>query len=59
MLYKIIHGLAPSYLTAILPRPRDAGYHLRSFDNMSFFIPSAQLCQKFFSELDQLNLGII
>ena len=43
ILYKIIHGLAPSYLTAILPRPRDAGYRLRSFNNMSLPTPSARL----------------
>ena len=43
MLYKIIHGLAPSYLTAILPRPRDAGYRLRSLDNMSLPTPFARL----------------
>ena len=43
MLCKIIHRLAPSYLTAILPRPRDAGYRLRSFDNMSLPTPSARL----------------
>ena len=43
ILYKIIHGLAPSYLTAILPRPRDAGYRLRSFNNMSLPTPCARL----------------
>ena len=43
ILYKIIHGLAPSYLTAILPRPRDAGYRLRSFNNTSLPTPSARL----------------
>ena len=61
MLYKIIHELAPSYLTAILPRPRDAGYRLRSFNNMSLPTPSARLsCAKknlFWTR--QLNLGIL
>ena len=30
-------------MTAILPRPRDAGYRLRSFNNMSLPTPSARL----------------
>ena len=49
MLYKIINGLAPSYLTAILPQPRDSGYRLHSFDNMSLPTPSARLsCVRIF-----------
>ena len=43
MIYKIIHGIAPSYLTSVLPRLRDPGYHLRSSDNMTLPTPLARL----------------
>ena len=43
MIYKIIHGIAPSYLTTVLPRPRDPGYRLRSSDNMTLPTPFARL----------------
>ena len=43
MLFKIVRGLSPSYLTAVLPRPRVPGYSLRSSDNMTLPTPFSRL----------------